>query len=294
MKNLPLKISNSLFKILIEIFIFDKNKRARIKSRWAKFHLNKYVNKAIKNYKPQEKQENQNIIWQYWHQGEENAPELVKKCLESVKKYESDRKIVVLSYDTIKDYIDLPKIYHDLLEQGKMKIAHFSDIVRVYLLTTYGGCWIDSTLYLSDKIPEDITNSDFCVLQKDPRLDNQENIMSCFFIQAKNNSINLNLIKNSLENYWSGNNFVINYFMFEHISTLLKEKSEELASEWRKMPFYSAEDSGKLQEIMFEDFDEVKWNKIISKTCIHKLSYKNINDKEISKKSYYNKILEDM
>ena len=287
-----LKIQNSLFKILIELFILNKTKRSKIKSRWAKNNLQKYVNSAVKNLNTTNKTEDCNIIWQYWHQGKENAPILIQKCFDSIQKHEKDKKIEVLCFDTIKNYVNLPQKYYDMVNTGKIPIAIFSDILRMYLLTQYGGCWIDSTIFLSDKIPDDIMNSEFCVLQKNPKTDNQENKMSCFFIRSKSNSKNLNAIKNSLENYWNENDFLINYFMFEHISTMLSEKTLELKSEWDNMPYYSAEDTGILQSIMFNDFNQETWDNIKSKTPIHKLSYKKIKNK-ISENSYYNYIIED-
>ena len=37
------KLKNSIFKILIELFIFDKVKRSKIKARWAKRYFEKYI-----------------------------------------------------------------------------------------------------------------------------------------------------------------------------------------------------------------------------------------------------------
>lgn len=314
------KLTNSLFKIFIELFIFNKVKRSKIKARWAKRYLEKYIEVQTEGQlppdqyhccttvearfevdpvlqdKPVDKQLSTDQIhlplplWQYWHQGKENAPLLIKKCFESVQKYESNRKINVLSFDTIKDYVELPGRYYDLVNSGNMPVALFSDILRMYLLTQYGGIWIDSTILLTDKIPQEIIDSSFCVIRKDPEKDNQENKMSCYFIRADKNSLNLHAIKKSLENYWAENDFMINYFMFEHISTMLSDKTPELKAEWDKMPYFSAASSGKLQEIMFNDYNNEIWNNLKKETCIHKLSYKNISI-NTSGKSYYDFII---
>ena len=64
-----LKLKNSIFKIFIELFIFNKKTRSKIKSRWAKLHLKEHVDFAIKNTQiPANLNEDNNIIWQYWHQ----------------------------------------------------------------------------------------------------------------------------------------------------------------------------------------------------------------------------------
>ena len=219
-------------------------------------------------------------LWSYWHQGKENAPELIQRCFESVQKYEGNRKINILSFDTIKDYVELPSRYYDLVSSGKMPVALFSDILRMYLLTQYGGVWIDSTILLTDKIPQEIIDSSFCVVRKDPEKDNQENKMSCYFIRADKNSPNLNAIKRTLENYWAENDFMINYFMFEHISTMLSDKTPELKAEWDKMPYLDGEICGKLQTIMDKNFSQEEFNELKSKTFMHKLTYKKQPSKE--------------
>lgn len=272
------KLKNSIFKILIELFIFDKVKRSKIKARWAKRYLKKYLDVQVKEQLSTD--QNHLPLWSYWHQGKENAPELIQRCFESVQKYEGDRKINILSFDTIKDYVELPQRYYDLVSSGKMPVALFSDILRMYLLTQYGGVWIDSTIMLTDKIPQEIIDSSFCVVRKDPEKDNQENKMSCYFIRADKNSPNLNAIKRTLENYWAENDFMINYFMFEHISTMLSDKTPELKAEWDKMPYLDGEICGKLQTIMDKNFSQEEFNELKSKTFMHKLTYKKQPSKE--------------
>lgn len=290
-----LKIKNNIFKILIELFIFNKLKRSKIKARFAKKHLKEYVDCAlkfpfVKQTWEEQTREDENIIWQYWHEGEEKAPELIKKCLKSVRKFEGDKKIIVLSFETIKNYVDLPQRYYDLVNSKKMPLAHFSDILRLYLLNQYGGLWIDSTIYLTDKIPFNIIDCNFFVPQKDETEDEQENAMSCFLIRAKKGSANLMALKFALERYWADNDFVLNYFMFEHISTMLS-KFSPCKEEWEKMPALDAKITGELQKIMFEEFNLKSFNDLKEKTGIHKLSYKNI--KETDKKTFYDRIISE-
>ena len=39
-----LKLQNTIFKTLIELFIWNKKYRSKIKARWAKLHLKKHMN----------------------------------------------------------------------------------------------------------------------------------------------------------------------------------------------------------------------------------------------------------
>ena len=83
-----LKLQNSIFKIIIELFIWNKKARSKAKANWTKWHLKKYVDKAIKETQIENIKTNNErpIIWQYWHQGIENAPLLIQKCIELTKK----------------------------------------------------------------------------------------------------------------------------------------------------------------------------------------------------------------
>lgn len=102
-----------------------------------------------------------NKIWFYWSEGLENAPKIVHICLKSIKQYIPDMDIVFLDKNNVKKYINLPEHVLKKYKKGIICEAHFSDIVRVNLLNEYGGLWIDSTVYLTGKIPQDIINADF-------------------------------------------------------------------------------------------------------------------------------------
>ena len=82
------------------------------------------------------------------------APELVKKCIYSIKKHCSNYKVAVITLYNVEQYISIPKYIYDKLEQKCISYTHFSDFVRFALLNKYGGMWIDSTFYLTRDIPE--------------------------------------------------------------------------------------------------------------------------------------------
>ncbi|MBE6391453.1 MAG: hypothetical protein E7042_04535 [Lentisphaerae bacterium] len=289
-----LKIKNTVFKLLTEIFVFDRKKRKILKARWAKKHVRKYVDAAVSAIDPAqiagETSRDCKVIWQYWHQGVENAPLLIQKCFESVKKFHPDWEVRILSFDTIGEYVTLPEKYYDLLAKGKIPIAIFSDVLRLYLLREYGGLWIDSTIFLTDRLNDDILDAEFMVMQKDIATDPAENIMSCFFIRSKSNALLLEAIRRSIENYWQENDYLVNYFIFEHIATMLAGANDELKTAWAKIPFYSAEDAGILQTRLFDAYDEAVFNEIKQLTSIHKLTYKKSFD-HVAEDSFYKFII---
>ena len=109
---------------------------------------------------------NGQIIWQYWAQGYENIPAVVRKCLDSVDYFATDYTIIRLSDSNLSDYLDIPEFIK--AKRAQMTVAHFSDLLRLMLLKTYGGIWMDATILLTGPIPEEYARQDFFVFQRDP------------------------------------------------------------------------------------------------------------------------------
>ena len=100
-------------------------------------------------------------MWWCWFQGEENAPDLCKKCLESLRKYLKDREIIVITEKNMYDYIDFPDFIKEKYNKGIITRTHLSDLLRIQLLIKYGGTWIDSTVLFTGF--NDLTKSYFDV-----------------------------------------------------------------------------------------------------------------------------------
>jgi hypothetical protein len=84
-----------------------------------------------------------NVIYTYWH--DTNIPLSINKCINSWKKYNPSYKIIILNKDTIKEYIPF--------DVFKLKFANthqqIADFIRIYLISEYGGFWLDSTIYIN-------------------------------------------------------------------------------------------------------------------------------------------------
>lgn len=101
----------------------------------------------------------EHIIWQYWGQGYENVPEMVRICLDSVEHYKGNFQLIKLTDDNISEYLDFPT---EIYQKRKLFLkSHFSDLLRVALLATYGGVWLDATILLTAPLPEKYFNYSF-------------------------------------------------------------------------------------------------------------------------------------
>ena len=112
------------------------------------------------------------IIWQFWGQGiDENTPDIVKASFASVEKYKGDYERIILTENIVKDFLDLPDFVYEKLHKC-FNYTFFSDLLRISLLSVYGGVWIDATILLTDYIPSEILNSEFFAFQRGRRSDN--------------------------------------------------------------------------------------------------------------------------
>ena len=84
-------------------------------------------------------------IWIVWYQGEENAPEIVRMCIDSVRRHSGSHPVILLTRDNIGEYVKIPDHITEKLESGSVTLTHFSDILRFALLSQCGGIYLDAT-----------------------------------------------------------------------------------------------------------------------------------------------------
>lgn len=101
-------------------------------------------------------------VWVCWLQGREYMPKWCNTCVEQLDtQLEQNQKKFFLSFDNISEYVDLPDYIYDLLHSGKMTNVAFTDILRHALLAAYGGVWIDSAIYTTNRPFRDLKQYKF-------------------------------------------------------------------------------------------------------------------------------------
>ena len=228
------------------------------------------------------------ILWIYWKQGLDNAPEMVKKCVNSAKRHCGNYKIVFLSEKNIREYVQLPSHIEKLYMDGKIKEAQHSDLIRLVLLIKYGGIWCDSTCYFSDEIPEYLRNSDFFMFSRDLLSGNIFPIIcSSWFITSKPGNKILSQTFNYMMEYYHHYSKPIDYFLFHHVLSIIVRKDSECRRIWDEKPYICNMDP----HVFFFSFDrtyrEDDYKHILSSCFVHKLTYK-FDKKLLEKKSEEN------
>lgn len=83
-------------------------------------------------------EKNHGIIWTAWMQGENNAPDCVKRCIASMRRNCNNHEVVVLTEDNWRKYVTLPETIVEKYKSGNMVTAHFADILRLACLRSWG------------------------------------------------------------------------------------------------------------------------------------------------------------
>lgn len=229
-----------------------------------------------------------NKVWFFWMQGLEEAPDVVKACLESLKKNLADRDIIVLNRSNICDYVSLPDFIISKHEKNIISHAKFSDLLRLELLIKYGGTWIDSTVYCSDAhYPHELFDSDLFVFQKIRKGTIDFGGLSNWFISSCTNNVILLILRDMLYEYWKRYDCDVNYFIFHLFFCMIAEYHQE---EIANMPKQSNGYPLALGSRLTEQYDEVWYEKLCSYTSFHKLTYK-LNRKAHRYGTYYDVLI---
>lgn len=229
-------------------------------------------------------------VWVCWMQGMENAPELVQRCFRSLEDNLKDREIVLITSSNLEQYTDFPKYILEKYKKGLITHTHFSDLLMVDFLCRYGGTWIDATVFCSGgDIPSYMLDSELFMFQNlKPGADGSVlNISSWFMTSCANNKIML-AVRALLWEYWKKEDRLIDYFLVHHFIMMAQEYYKE---DWKKMVQYPNSMPHILLLMLYDDFNQKKWDAVTSVCPFHKLTYKSTAEELAKEGTYYKYIM---
>lgn len=189
---------------------------------------------TAKNDIPSDYKYEEEKLFSLWFQSEENAPLVVKACLESIRKIYG-KQFVILNEKTMMDYVSLPDYIMEKWQRKKIKAANFSDIVRIDLLTRHGGYWFDATDYLLSPIPEIIRTADFFMYVTSPVLYTHMFVQTCF-MRAKKGDPLIRMWRDLIFEYWRREDMAADYFYAHMLFKLLVTHNAEAKRLFERMP----------------------------------------------------------
>ena len=249
--------------------------------------VKKYNALSVEELKVLDKQSN---IWFFWWQGIENAPDLVKTCVKSIKLWAGDRKVVFLSKDNYREYIEMPTFMYKKLNAGSISLAHFSDVLRLMLLSEYGGVWVDSTLLMSGKFLDLIDGYSFYTVKHktDEGWHISDGSWATFFLAAAPEDPVISFCRDMLLAYWEKEDCLLCYLVFDCFLSIGYDSVPIIRREIDLVP---VNNTGVFDMLYGQRHDIVDMNQlqeVLNRAQIHKLTYKQKYNEEVgSKRTLY-------
>lgn len=222
------------------------------------------------------KSEYADCIWICWWQGLDHAPDLVKVCIDSIKRNARDHRVIILTEDNYKQYVDIPEWVEEKKNKGIISRTHFSDILRLTLLSQYGGLWLDSTFFCTQSVLDDYFQQPLWSIKRPDYF--HASVAAGYFANyslgcdANHRWIFKTILDFVLE-YWKNNNIMIDYLFLDYLIALVQKHDQSIAKEFKKIEPNNPE-CDELYKVMGEPYDEVIWNKMKADTALFKLSWK--------------------
>ena len=203
------------------------------------------------------------------------SPLLVKKCIDNMKKQAGSHNVIVLDENNMLDYASIPDYIVKKYKDGIITKQNFSDILRFALLSQHDGAWIDSTIWLTKALAEELFNMDVYSIKNSKG--NKYNIANrrwtAYFWICKQNSYFAEKVFQFFCEYWKDNSTLIDYFLIDHIIAFLYDNDKKIKNMLDEIPENNIHVTD-LQKELLQPYDEEKLNKLKENTSIFKLSWK--------------------
>lgn len=236
----------------------------------------------------------QDCIWVCWWQGLDSAPELVRKCIESIQKNAGNHEVIIITEDNYKEYVNIPKWVEDKKNAGIISLTNYSDLLRLSLLAEHGGMWLDATFFCAKPTIDEYFSSPLWSIKRPDYL--HCSVASGYFAGY---SLQCNVeqrwmfatIRDFFLYYWKNNDMLIDYLIVDYMIVLAQQKDSRISEAFKNIvPNNPCCDE--LYKVLGEPFDEEVWKTLTKDTSLFKLTWKQeFPLQKHGKETFYAKIL---
>lgn len=221
---------------------------------------------------------NDGPLWGIWLQGEENMPKVVRLCVESQRRFVTDRPVNIITYKNMHHYLDLGGRIMDLHRKGRIDFIHFADLIRIRLLATHGGMWADGTILLTSPLPEWWFDREFSSVKTLPSGRYvSRNRWTGFCMAASKGSAVPAAVDEIFRRYWNSQDWRIDYFLIDACINLAYELVPAAKAAIDAVP-YNNPQLYAMRDMLAQPFERTAFEQITSDTSIFKLNWRLSND----------------
>lgn len=235
-----------------------------------------YITDKYRDYEDNCQYDEKSPIWVSWMQGYDDAPELVQKCINSIKS-STEHPVYLIEKENLEKYTDFPSYIMEKYERKLITNAQFSDILRMNLLSRHGGLWIDATVFVPNSIPENIFEEKFYTCKRAVK---ETSYVSGYrwtsFINGCQKGCVIQKCMNELFlAYWEKKNYLIDYLLVDYFMCMVYDNIPQAKDLIDELPFNNSKVDD-FQNVMNDTYKKDKYNEIIGAkdTFFYKLSWR--------------------
>lgn len=174
-----------------------------------------------------------------WFQGWDVAPPIVQACLASWEKHNPDWDIRTLENGNLAAYVDLDNVFPAVRNKW-LPAAAQSDLIRVALLSRYGGVWVDGSVYctrpLDDWLHHYMTAGFFAFERPGP-----DRMLSSWFLATVLSNPVIDFWLDATRAYWDGRSRPHRYYWLHDLFAQIYQEYSEVRQIWDETPKIAAE-----------------------------------------------------
>lgn len=221
-------------------------------------------------------------IWVFWYQGYDSAPPLVKKCIDSIFRHAAGHEVVLLTKENIAQYVQFPPYIMEKLEKGCFSLTHFSDMLRMELLSTHGGLWLDATIFVSQDIPSEFFDAPYFTIHYTKSTSSITGGKWTGFCQSGcADSVVHSFCRDVFRAYWKKYDVLADYFLIDYVTSFGYQSVPAIADLIDAVPLNN-EGIKELDKHFSDEYSEELLKSILGSSVFFKLNWKRNYKTEIN------------
>lgn len=217
-------------------------------------------------------------IWVCWFQGKENMPEIVRACFENlINQIDFNvAELVLITEDNFSNYIEIDPCIIKKRKEGLLSYTNLSDLLRVKLLATYGGLWIDATVFVTQPITKNFLERSFYSPKTLCEPDVRIYVSQCrwaTWLMLSNDNMLFPFVAHVMNAYYIRANGLMDYFFMDYVIELAYENIDQVKHLLDELEFSNSYGTS-LANQFNEPYNKDSFEKIYTSTQFIKLSYK--------------------
>jgi len=241
------------------------------------------------------KSEYSDCIWICWWQGLKQAPDIVKVCIDSIKRNAGDHRVIVLTEENYQQYVNIPQWIQEKHKAGIITKTHYSDILRLMLLSTHGGMWLDSTFYCTAPVLDEYFKYPLWSIKRPDYF--HASVAAGYFANYslacdEDHRWIFKTILDFVLEFWKNNDIMTDYLFLDYLIVLAQKYDVRIKKVFEQI-ISNNPNCDELFKVLEKPYDQLHWKKIQENTYLFKLTWKKSFSTKEGITTFYDELIND-